>query len=71
MEGLPPLKVTGRFRWKNATTLELVLQYVESPHRETWTCYFDDNNFRMEIRNSIATMKEDKIDETLVEAGAL
>ncbi|RYY20058.1 MAG: class C beta-lactamase-related serine hydrolase [Chitinophagaceae bacterium] len=71
MEGLPPLKVTGRFRWKNATTLELVLQYVESPHREIWTCYFDENNFKMEIRNSIATMKEDKIDETLVEAGAL
>jgi CubicO group peptidase (beta-lactamase class C family) len=71
MEGLPPLKVTGKFRWKNATTLELVLQYIESPHREIWTCYFDDNNFKMEIRNSIATMKEDKIDETLVEAGAL
>ncbi|HTE24106.1 serine hydrolase domain-containing protein, partial [Flavitalea sp.] len=50
MEGLPPLKVTGRFRWKNATTLELVLQYVESPHREIWTCYFDDKNFKMEIR---------------------
>jgi CubicO group peptidase (beta-lactamase class C family) len=71
MEGLPPLKVTGRFHWKNATTLELVLQYVESPHRETWTCYFDGQHFKMEIRNSIATMKEDKIDETLVEAGAL
>jgi CubicO group peptidase (beta-lactamase class C family) len=68
MAGLPPVKVSGRFRWKDAQTLELALQYIESPHREIWTCYFTNNGFKMEIRNSIATMKEDAIEETIVSA---
>jgi CubicO group peptidase (beta-lactamase class C family) len=66
LEGLAPFKVAGKFRWKTDKILELLVQYVESPHHETWTCYFDDNDFRLEIRNSVATMKEDKIDETIL-----
>jgi len=66
MAGLPPLKVAGKYRWKDDKTLELIIQYIESPHREIWTCYFDDNGFKMETRNSIGTMKEDKIDETII-----
>jgi CubicO group peptidase (beta-lactamase class C family) len=41
--GLPPAKVAGSFGWKDETTLELVLRYVESPHTETMTFKFDKN----------------------------
>ena len=41
--GLPPAKVAGSFVWKDETTLELVLRYIESPHTETITCKFDKN----------------------------
>ncbi len=41
--GLPPAKVAGSFGWKDETTLELVLRYIESPHTETITCKFDKN----------------------------
>src|SRR5664279_2121312 len=41
--GLPPTKVAGSFGWKDETTLEFVLRYIESPHTETITCKFDKN----------------------------
>ena len=41
--GLPPAKVVGSFGWKDETTLEFVLRYIESPHTETMTCKFDKN----------------------------
>ncbi len=65
MKGITPVRMAGTYRWKSPHTLELILQYIESPHREIWTCYFEGAGFRMEIRNSIALMKEDVIDETL------
>lgn len=65
MKGIGPVRIAGTYRWKTPQTPELILQYIESPHREIWTCYFDGSGFRMEIRNSIAIMKEDVIEETL------
>jgi hypothetical protein len=42
--GLPPARGAGSYGWKNENTMELVLQYIESPYTETITCRFDKNN---------------------------
>jgi CubicO group peptidase (beta-lactamase class C family) len=51
-DGLPPSKVAGCYSWKDKNTLELVLRYLESPHRETITCRFDKNTMLVDIRQS-------------------
>lgn len=51
-EGLPPLQVTGIYRWREGNTLELTLRYIESPHTETFLCQFDENNLTVNIHNS-------------------
>ncbi len=45
-------KVAGTYRWKNDTTLELTMQYIESPHHETSVCHFDGNKMSMSVENS-------------------
>jgi hypothetical protein len=45
--GIGPSKVAGCFAWKDENTLELVLRYVESPHKETITCKFDRQKVAM------------------------
>lgn len=55
--GLPPSKVAGSFRWKNDSTLELILRYIDSPHSETYTCYFDKNNLRVDYQYSFNKSK--------------
>jgi CubicO group peptidase (beta-lactamase class C family) len=50
--GLGSSKVVGAYRWKNGNTLELLLRYIESPHTETFTCTFDNENVSIEIQNS-------------------
>ena len=50
--GLPPAKVVGNFAWKDVNTLELVLRYIESPHTETITCRFDNDNISAAINYS-------------------
>ncbi|MEP7377337.1 MAG: serine hydrolase [Chitinophagaceae bacterium] len=50
--GLPPLKINGAYRWKDKNTLELTLRYIESPHTEKITCFFDQNTISVEIENS-------------------
>lgn len=50
--GLPSFKVDGAYNWKNDTTLELRLRYIESPHTETFICRFDNNNIAVEMKNS-------------------
>jgi CubicO group peptidase (beta-lactamase class C family) len=50
--GLPPPKVAGCYGWKDSNTLELVLRYIESPHKETITCRFDQNKIAIDIKNS-------------------
>ena len=54
LEGLPPFKVAGEYNWRNDNKLEMILRYIESPHSETMVCYFDGNNIKIEIRNSIS-----------------
>lgn len=50
--GLPPSKVEGIYVWKNPTTLQLILRYIESPHTETFTCQFDGNTVSIDVQNS-------------------
>jgi CubicO group peptidase (beta-lactamase class C family) len=51
-KGLLPAKVAGSYSWKDENTLELVLRYIESPHRETLTCRFDKNAVLVDIKIS-------------------
>lgn len=50
---LYPAKVTGSYSWKDEQTLQLVLQYIESPHRETYTCHFNGNNLTADLEKSL------------------
>lgn len=50
---LPPFKVAGSYRWKDETTLELTLRYIESPHAEIIICHFDQNKISIDFQNSI------------------
>jgi len=47
-----PAKIDASYTWKDASTLELVLRYIESPHRETFTCHFQDNKLSMDVARS-------------------
>jgi len=47
--GLPPLKINGAYRWKDGNTLELTLRYIESPHTEKISCFFDQNTISVDI----------------------
>ncbi len=50
--GLPPLKVTGCYRWTEDSTLELILRYIESPHTEMIQCHFTTNKIEVKIHKS-------------------
>jgi len=50
--GMASFKIAGTYHWNNTNTLELILRYIESPHHETITCHFDQNEFLAEIQNS-------------------
>jgi len=47
-----PAKVKGSYTWKNSSTLQLVLRYIESPHTEYITCYFEGNTIELSDENS-------------------
>lgn len=47
-----PAKISGSYRWKDNNTLQLVLRYIESPHTETFTCYFDNNKLTLDVERS-------------------
>jgi hypothetical protein len=49
LDGLAPFKVAGSYGWKDPHTLVLELIYIESPHRETFTCRFRGKKMKMEI----------------------
>ncbi len=52
LDGLPPFKIDGSYYWKDNSTLELVLRYIESPHTATFICHFDGNDVSVNIQNS-------------------
>jgi CubicO group peptidase (beta-lactamase class C family)/predicted glycoside hydrolase/deacetylase ChbG (UPF0249 family) len=51
-KGLAPFKIESSYRWVGDKTAELTLRYIESPHTETITCTFEDDNAMIAISNS-------------------
>ncbi len=47
-----PAKVEGSYTWKDDSTLQLVLRYIESPHTEYITCHFEGNTLDLSDESS-------------------
>jgi CubicO group peptidase (beta-lactamase class C family) len=51
-EGLPPSQIAGSYRWKGPATLQMQLRYIDSPHTEIMTFYFDGNKISVDMLDS-------------------
>jgi CubicO group peptidase (beta-lactamase class C family) len=51
-------KIAGSYNWKDESTLELKLRYIESPHSETITLRFDKDNIYGEMYTSMPYQHE-------------
>ncbi|MCX7009547.1 MAG: serine hydrolase, partial [Kiritimatiellaeota bacterium] len=60
-----PAKVAASGAWKDATTLELLLRYYETPHHDTITCRFDGDKVSIEMIASIGAVKRPMLRGTL------
>jgi CubicO group peptidase (beta-lactamase class C family) len=47
-----PASIAATYTWKDPTTLELIIRYVESPHSEILTCHFLGNIIQMNVAKS-------------------
>jgi CubicO group peptidase (beta-lactamase class C family) len=56
-----PAKIAAIYTWKDATTLELILRYTESPHTETITCHLAGNQLSIEVARSFQYGKNNTI----------
>jgi hypothetical protein len=54
-EGLAPSQVAGSYRWKGPATLQMQLRYVDSPHTEIMTFYFDGDKISVDMLDSFKT----------------
>jgi hypothetical protein len=54
-EGLPPSQIAGSYRWKGPTTLQMQLRYIDSPHTEIMTFYFDGDKISVDMLDSFKT----------------
>ena len=54
-EGLPPSQIAGSYRWKGPATLQMQLRYIDSPHTEIMTFYFDGNKLTLDMLDSFKT----------------
>ena len=60
LTGLPHFKVAGCCRWKDQSTLELTLRYIESPHSQQIVCHFDGDTISADFLSSIDQYKSKK-----------
>lgn len=51
-EGIPDPIVAGNYAWKDSASVELVLRYIESPHREIFKCTFNQDHVELSIAHS-------------------
>jgi hypothetical protein len=51
-KGLPGFKVRSSYNWKDSSTLQLTVRYIESPHTEFITCKFEKGEVLLEFTNS-------------------
>ncbi|MDN3548589.1 serine hydrolase domain-containing protein [Mucilaginibacter aquaedulcis] len=49
---LVPYKVEGSYAWNDSQTLQLKLRYIESPHTETITCHFNNQQLTADVEYS-------------------
>ncbi|MBB6108724.1 CubicO group peptidase, beta-lactamase class C family [Mucilaginibacter lappiensis] len=49
---LVPYNVEGSYGWNDSQTLQLKLRYIESPHTETITCHFNDQQLNADVEYS-------------------
>ncbi len=54
-EGLPPSQIAGSYRWKGPATLQMQLRYIDSPHTEIMTFYFDGDKISVDMLDSFKT----------------
>lgn len=67
-EGLSDPIVAGNYAWKDSTSSELVLRYIESPHREIMHCSFDGDRVQVRIRQSnTPSMEPDLLEGNAIE----
>jgi len=53
--GLPASQIAGAYSWKALNVLEIQLRYIDSPHTETMTFYFDKDKISVEMLDSFKT----------------
>jgi len=58
---LLPYKIEGSYGWNDNKTLQLKLRYIESPHTETITCHFNDQQLTADVEYSF-TYGKNKIE---------
>ena len=51
-EGLSPSQIAGSYRWTGPATLQMHLRYIDSPHTEIMTFYFDGNKISVDMLDS-------------------
>jgi hypothetical protein len=49
-------KVAGSATWKDPQTLEMTWRFIETPHHDTLTCRFQEDDLTIEFMNSIAQL---------------
>jgi len=60
---LPPVsKVAASAAWKDEHTLQVRLQFYETPHHDSITCRFDGDAVRVEFLDSLAAMSPSRKD---------
>ncbi len=50
---LYPAKTEGSYTWKDDSTLQLMLRYIESPHTEYINCHFNNNALELSDEGSL------------------
>jgi len=66
-----PSKIAASGTWKDASTFELMLRYYETPHHDTVTCRFENDQVQIAFMNSIAQMGSNPKDKRGVLQGKI
>jgi hypothetical protein len=57
---LGPSKYAASYTWRDASTLELALRYIESPHSQYLVCHFENGTLTIEFDGSVQRMARRK-----------
>jgi hypothetical protein len=62
-------KIAASAAWPEATTLEIMLRYYETPHHDSVTCRFTGDQIQISFLNSLAKMNTKPSDKRPVLKG--